>query len=91
MVTNVGSLGLEQAYVPLVPYSKVPLLIAVGAVQEEAIVEDGAITIGKIIRLFATFDHRVLDGMHASRMAKTMQRIFADPEGTLGPVPTKAA
>src|SRR6476620_11525187 len=31
MITNIGSLGLEDAYVPLVPYSHVPLLLALGA------------------------------------------------------------
>lgn len=87
MVTNIGSLGLEEAYVPLVPYSRVPLLIALGAVKDEPVVEDGAIVPGKIIRAFATFDHRVLDGMHAAKMSKTLKRIFADPEKELGPLP----
>lgn len=87
MVTNIGSLGLEEAYVPLVPYSHVPLLIAVGAVQEEPVVEDGQVVPGKVIRLFATFDHRVLDGMHASKMSRTIKAIFDDPEAWLGPLP----
>ena len=87
MVTNVGSLGLEEAYVPLVPYSHVPLLIALGATRAEPIVEDGEIVIAQIVRAFATFDHRVLDGAHAAKMAKTLKRIFADPEGVLGPLP----
>ncbi len=87
MVTNIGSLGLEEAYVPLVPYSRVPLLVAVGAVQDEAVVEDGNIVVGKILRCFATFDHRVLDGMHASRMSKTLRRLFEDPEAGFGPLP----
>ena len=87
MVTNIGSLGLEEAYVPLVPYSRVPLLLAVGAIQEEAIVEDGKIVIGKVLRCFATFDHRVLDGMHAARMSKTLKKIFDEPEVGFGPLP----
>ena len=87
MVTNIGSLGLEEAYVPLVPYSRVPLLIALGAVKEEAVVEDGAVRVAKVIRAFATFDHRVLDGMHAARMSKTLKRIFEDPEKELGALP----
>ena len=33
MITNIGSIGLDQAYVPLVPYSRVPILIALGAVS----------------------------------------------------------
>jgi len=79
MVTNVGSLGLEAAYVPLVPYSRVPLLIATGAVKEEAVVEDGEIKVGKVMRLFATFDHRILDGTHAAKMSKVLREWFEDP------------
>ncbi len=87
MVTNIGSLGLKEAYVPLVPYSRVPLLIALGAVSDEPVVEGGELAVGKVLRAFATFDHRVLDGMHAARMSKTVQRVFADPEGELGALP----
>jgi pyruvate dehydrogenase E2 component (dihydrolipoamide acetyltransferase) len=90
MVTNIGSLGLEEAYVPLVPYSHVPLLLAVGTIQDEAVVEDGALSAGKVLRVCATFDHRVLDGMHAARMSKHLARIFADPEAHLGPLPPEA-
>jgi pyruvate/2-oxoglutarate dehydrogenase complex dihydrolipoamide acyltransferase (E2) component len=89
MITNIGSLGLEEAYVPLVPYSRVPLLIALGAVKDEAVVADGKIEIGKVLRAFATFDHRVLDGMHAARMSKTLKRVFADPEKELGALPAE--
>ncbi|MFO0686844.1 MAG: 2-oxo acid dehydrogenase subunit E2 [Sandaracinus sp.] len=91
MVTNIGSLGLEEAYVPLVPYSHVPLLIALGAVKEEPVVEGGEIRVGKVLRAFATFDHRVLDGMHAAKMSKTLKRIFDDPEKELGALPPPSA
>ena len=30
MITNIGSLGLDTAYAPLVPFSRVPLLFAIG-------------------------------------------------------------
>ncbi len=92
MVTNIGSLGLEEAYVPLVPYSRVPLLIAVGAVQREPVVDaDGSIVAGDVLRVFATFDHRVLDGMHASKMQRTITRLFDDPEAGFGPLPEAGA
>jgi pyruvate/2-oxoglutarate dehydrogenase complex dihydrolipoamide acyltransferase (E2) component len=87
MITNVGSLGLEEAYVPLVPYSRVPLLLAVGKVGEEAVVRDGVVVAARMLRLFATFDHRILDGSHAARMSKTLHRIFADPVAAFGPLP----
>lgn len=79
MVTNIGSLGLDQAYVPLVPYSRVPLLIAVGAVKETPVVEGGQVVIRKQMKLNATFDHRVLDGSHAAVMSKVMHAWLEDP------------
>ncbi len=91
MVTNIGSLGLEEAYVPLVPYSHVPLLIAVGAVQDEPVLEEGKVVPGKVLRCFATFDHRVLDGMHASHMSKTIKKMFDDPETGFGALPPPAS
>lgn len=91
MVTNIGSLGLEEGYVPLVPYSRVPLLLAVGAIQREAIVDGDTIVPGQVLRVFATFDHRVLDGMHAAKMAKTLKRLFDDPVAGFGPLPDDKA
>ena len=79
MVTNIGSLGLDQAYVPLVPFSRVPLLIAVGAVRDAPVIEDGKVVAAKVMNLSATFDHRVLDGSHAAVMARVVREHFADP------------
>lgn len=80
MVTNVGSLGLDEAYVPLVPYSRVPLLVAVGALKRTVKVrEDDRLEPATVMRLFATFDHRILDGAHAAKMASTLKKVFADP------------
>jgi pyruvate/2-oxoglutarate dehydrogenase complex dihydrolipoamide acyltransferase (E2) component len=79
MITNIGALGLEEAYVPLVPYSRVPLLIALGAIRDEVIPVDGQVVIAKTMRLCATFDHRILDGAHAAAMAKTVRAWMENP------------
>ena len=79
MITNIGSLGLEEAYVPLVPYSRVPLLIALGAVKEQPVAVDGEVKICKQMRLFSTFDHRILDGSHAAVFSKTFRAWFDKP------------
>jgi pyruvate/2-oxoglutarate dehydrogenase complex dihydrolipoamide acyltransferase (E2) component len=42
------------------------------------------VVVKKVISLCVTFDHRVIDGMHASHMVKTMKKIFANPEQELG-------
>jgi len=85
LITNIGALGLDQAYAPLVPYSRVPMVIAVGKVADEPVVEDGEIKPGKLMNLCATFDHRFIDGAHAAVLSKTMRKIFADPEAAFGP------
>ncbi len=85
MITNIGSIGLDEAFVPLVPYSRVPLLIAVGASKEMPVVRDGQVKIATMIKLCATFDHRLIDGVHASHIARSLQKIFANPEQELGP------
>lgn len=84
MITNIGSLGLDTAFAPLVPYSRVPILIAVGAVKDAAVARDGKIAVAQQLRLCVTFDHRIIDGVQASHMVKTVTRIFADPEKELG-------
>ena len=79
MITNIGALGLEEAYVPLVPYSRVPLLVALGAVHDAAVPRDGKVAIEKVMRVCATFDHRILDGAHAAAMARTVRAWLEDP------------
>jgi pyruvate/2-oxoglutarate dehydrogenase complex dihydrolipoamide acyltransferase (E2) component len=79
MITNVGSLGLDIAYAPLVPYSRVPIVLAVGEVRDTPIVVDGKIVVGKMMAINATFDHRIIDGFHASVMSKTLKRWFEHP------------
>ena len=90
MVTNVGSLGLESAFVPLVPYSRVALLIAVGAVKKQPIVIDEEIVVGDTLSLFVTFDHRILDGSHAAVMASTMREWLENPFDHFDPIPTSS-
>lgn len=76
MITSVGSLGIDLAFAPLVPYSKVPLLISVGRINDEAKVVEGKIEIRPIMKLGITFDHRLIDGIHAAELAKTFKDYF---------------
>jgi len=87
-VTNVGSLGIEEAYVPLVPYTRGHLLVALGAMQRTPVVaDDGSVTSAWTMRVMATFDHRVLDGAHASKMIGVIRACMEDPVTHFGPVP----
>lgn len=90
MITNIGSLGLQEAYVPLVPYSRVPIVLALGAVEDTPVVENGEVVAGKMMRICATFDHRVLDGAHAAVMAKTLRAWMEQPFDHFDPIPAAA-
>ncbi len=78
-ITNVGSLGLDVAYVPLAPYTNVPIFVAPGAISDEPVVEDGKVVPGKVMRINASFDHRYIDGFHAGVLAKTMREAMERP------------
>lgn len=80
MITSIGSLGLEVAFAPLVPYSRIPILIAVGAVTENVVWKNGAAAPIKKIKICATFDHRLIDGVHAAHMSATLKKVFENPE-----------
>ncbi len=87
MITNIGSIGLEEAYAPLVGYSRVPIVIALGAIEDTPVVEGGRVIVGKTMRVCATFDHRILDGAHAALMASTLKAWFARPAEHFGAIP----
>lgn len=80
MITNIGSIGLDQAFVPLVPYSRVPMLLALGAVRDQPVVDNGQIVIGKVMKVNATFDHRFIDGLHAAIMSRVLHEHMDRPD-----------
>lgn len=90
-ITNVGSLGLDTAFVPLVPYTRVPIFVAPGAVKEEPVVEDGKVVVGKVMNVNATFDHRFIDGYHASVLSTCIREMFEDPWTHFGAIPSGEA
>ena len=80
MITNIGSLGLDTAYAPLVPFSRVPLLFAIGETRDEVLVENGRPVVGKTMNVNATMDHRVIDGFHAATISRVLREWMEDPD-----------
>ncbi len=83
MVTNIGSLGIDRAWAPLVPYSRVPLILAVGEVKDQVVAENGKVVIKPMLSIGVTFDHRFIDGIHGAHMAREFKRCFKEPESYL--------
>jgi len=85
MITNVGSLGLDFALPALFPPAGVPIIVAVGALYDAPVYEkreDGTVSIRleKHLKLCGAFDHRYLDGLHASKLALDIRELFRHPE-----------
>ena len=79
MVTNVGMFGLTQAHAPLVPFSRTPLVVLVGEMQEKPVAEAGRVVIRPVMTLGVTFDHRFMDGWHGGAMAQLFRAYIEDP------------
>jgi pyruvate dehydrogenase E2 component (dihydrolipoamide acetyltransferase) len=80
MITNIGSLGLDTAYAPLVPFSRVPLLFAIGEAKQHVFVENGRPAVGMAMNVNATMDHRVIDGFHAARISEVLREWMENPD-----------
>lgn len=80
IVTSVGSIGIEQAYAPLIPFSKVPLMMSIGCIQTRLKLVNKEVVEEKFIEVGFTVDHRLIDGIHGSKIAVTMRECFDNPE-----------
>ena len=81
MISNIGALGLEKAFIPLSPYTRCPIIVGLGKPREEAIVKDGEVAVGRVVTISLTFDHRFADGAQGALVLRRLQKIFANPEG----------
>jgi len=80
LVTSVGMMGLDRAFVPFPPYGRIPLLAMIGAIIDKPIALDGEVVIRPILTITATLDHRFVDGAHAALLAKKVREVVSDPE-----------
>lgn len=85
MVSNVGSFGLHNGLAPLVPVSRAPIVLLVGAVTERPLADNGQVIAAPMLNIGATFDHRIIDGFQASAMARSVIEAVRDPEAAFGP------
>jgi pyruvate dehydrogenase E2 component (dihydrolipoamide acetyltransferase) len=81
MITNIGSLGFSSAFVPIGPYTRIPLILALGKAELRPVCrEDGSIVAEQQISLCFTFDHRVMDGAQGAKMSYAIKKYFGNPE-----------
>jgi pyruvate dehydrogenase E2 component (dihydrolipoamide acetyltransferase) len=84
IVTNVGVLGIEQGFAPLMPQGRTPALFTVGQIRDKAIAENGHAVVRPVLTLGGTFDHRVVDGYHLGKISSRLREVLEDPTAHLG-------
>src|SRR5262249_8561909 len=82
-LSNVGSLGLDRGFAPLVPHTHVPLVVAMGAVRQAPRVEDGAVVAARAMDLTYTFDGRAMTELEGGAPAAAIVRRLERAEGWL--------
>jgi len=80
VLTNVGPFGIDTAFAPFLPLGRCAMLLLMSEIQLRPTVVDGAVVARPILRLCATFDHRIVDGAGAGRLAKIIRQWVEDPE-----------
>jgi pyruvate dehydrogenase E2 component (dihydrolipoamide acetyltransferase) len=70
MVSNVGVFGIRAAFGPIVPFSRTPMVVLMGAVEDRVVAENGRPVVRPMMTLCVTLDHRFMDGYHGGEMAR---------------------
>ncbi len=93
LVTSVGTFCIGHAFAPIPPFMNIAAILAVGVVEDKAVVRNGEVVVRKILPLSATIDHRVIDGFQGARLSRTLQTILENParELQIEPVDEAAA
>lgn len=78
-ISNIGALGLDNAYIPLSPYTRASSIIGIGKPREIPIVKDHEVVPGKCVTISFTFDHRYADGAHGAEVLRRFKKIFTNP------------
>lgn len=80
IVTSVGMFGIDSAFAPFVPLARCPMLILVPEVRPRPWAVGDRVEVRPVLRLCATFDHRIIDGAAAGRFAARLTSLFAQPD-----------
>ena len=80
-LNNVGSFGGSSG-TPIINYPETAIL-AIGRLQEKAIVQNGGIVARTMLPLALSFDHRVIDGALAGRFLARFQTLVEQPQQLL--------
>ena len=76
-ISNLGMYGVERFVAVLNPPQAA--ILAVGAIEERAVVTDGELAARPVMELTLTCDHRVVDGAVGSRWLQAFKALIEEP------------
>ncbi len=77
-ITNLGMFGVEEFQAIINPPESA--ILAVGAIREGVVVENGAMRPTRLMTVTLSVDHRVIDGVVAAQFLKTLKELLENPE-----------
>ncbi len=85
MITSLGMHGIDEGYAPMTPVARCLMIVLVPAVREKPVVHEGQIVICPMLKLCATFDHRMIDGHSAAVLCREIRGCAAPEQLILAP------
>ncbi|MEJ1241625.1 pyruvate dehydrogenase complex dihydrolipoamide acetyltransferase [Chryseolinea sp. T2] len=76
-ISNLGMFGIEEFTAIINPPDA--CILAVGGIKETAIVKNGQLVVGNIMKVTMSCDHRAVDGAVGSAFLKTLKGLLEDP------------
>ena len=76
-ISNLGMFGIDQFTAIINPPEAG--ILAIGAMEEKPVVDDGELVIRKRMRVTMSCDHRVIDGATGAKFLQTLRRMIENP------------
>ncbi|MCA6074854.1 pyruvate dehydrogenase complex dihydrolipoamide acetyltransferase [Fulvivirga sedimenti] len=76
-ISNLGMFGIEEFTAIINPPDA--CILAVGGIKQTAVVKDGALVPGNVMKVTLSCDHRVVDGAKGAAFLKTLKGLLEDP------------
>ncbi len=82
-ISNLGMYGVDEFSAIINPPESA--ILAVGAIKDVPVVEDGRVGVGKVMRMTLSVDHRVFYGATAAQFMAEVKRLIESPVALLLP------
>ena len=76
-ISNLGMFGIEEFTAIINPPNA--CILAVGAIRDVPVVENGAVVPGKRMKVTLSSDHRIVDGAKAAEFLNTLRSLIENP------------